>query len=237
MGTRSAEVGRGLAQVQSGVGTLISFSTQPGNVALDGTDRNSPFAGALVKQLSSTNDDLSAMLIAVRNDVMKQTQRKQVPWEHSALTGRFYFNPAAQTAEPAKSTPPGRISEAAEAWDRTKDATSIAMLEIFIARFKDTYYADLARARIADLKKQQVTSPASKREQPATVGGMLRCDWLLERTACELDASCSWADSRKQCEQKSGSLATVLLEDSPAGSKTRLLGSPDQKDLAQALRR
>ena len=222
--------------MQSGVGTLISFSTQPGNVALDGTDRNSPFAGALVKQLSSTNDDLSAMLIAVRNDVMKQTQRKQVPWEHSALTGRFYFNPAAQTAEPAKSTPPGRISEAAEAWDRTKDATSIAMLEIFIARFKDTYYADLARARIADLKKQQVTSPASKRESP-TLGEMLRCDWYLERTACELDTSCSWADSRKHCEQKSGSLATVLLEDSPAGSKTRLLGSPDQKDLAQALRR
>ena len=29
-----------------------------------------------------------------RNDVMKETQRKQVPWEHSALTGRFYFKPS-----------------------------------------------------------------------------------------------------------------------------------------------
>ena len=86
MGTRSAEIGRGLAQVQSGVGTLISFSTQPGNVALDGSGRNSPFAGALVRQLSNANDDLSAILIAVRNDVMKETQCKQVPWEHSALT-------------------------------------------------------------------------------------------------------------------------------------------------------
>jgi caspase domain-containing protein len=45
MGTRSSEIGRGLAQVQSGVGTLISFSTQPGNVALDGSGRNSSFAG------------------------------------------------------------------------------------------------------------------------------------------------------------------------------------------------
>src|SRR5882757_716525 len=35
MGTRSASIGRGLAPVESGVGTLISFSTQPGNVALD----------------------------------------------------------------------------------------------------------------------------------------------------------------------------------------------------------
>ncbi len=112
MGTRSSEVGRGLAPVESGIGTLISFSTQPGNVALDGTGRNSPYAGALVRQLSSSSDDLSAILIAVRNDVMTETQRKQVPWEHSALTGRFYFNPTAQTAEPPKVAPP--VSKAQE---------------------------------------------------------------------------------------------------------------------------
>src|SRR4029077_4618692 len=69
MGTRSAEVGRGLAEGKSGVGTLISFSTQPGNVALDGSGRNSPFAGALVKHIANSTDDLSAILIAVRNDV------------------------------------------------------------------------------------------------------------------------------------------------------------------------
>ena len=50
MGTRSSAIGRGLAAAESGVGTLISFSTQPGNVALDGTGRNSPYAGALVKR-------------------------------------------------------------------------------------------------------------------------------------------------------------------------------------------
>jgi uncharacterized caspase-like protein len=71
MGTRSSEVGRGLAAVESGVGTLISFSTQPGNVALDGTGRNSPFAGALAKEILSASEDLSAILISVRNDVMR----------------------------------------------------------------------------------------------------------------------------------------------------------------------
>jgi Caspase domain len=97
MGTRSAEISRGLATVESGVGTLISFSTQPGNVALDGSGRNSPFAGALVKHISS-DDDLSAILISVRNDVMKETQGKQVPWEHSALRARFYFSPSVQVS-------------------------------------------------------------------------------------------------------------------------------------------
>jgi uncharacterized caspase-like protein len=68
MGTRSTQIGRGLAITQSGVGTLISFSTEPGNVALDGRGRNSPFASALVKHMSSSRDDLSALLIDVRND-------------------------------------------------------------------------------------------------------------------------------------------------------------------------
>jgi formylglycine-generating enzyme required for sulfatase activity len=159
MGTRSTEVGRGLAAVESGVGTLISFSTQPGNVALDGAGRNSPFAGALVKQLSTSNDDLSAILIGVRNDVMKETHRKQVPWEHSALTGRFYFNAAAQSTQPPQAAP-ARLTEAAEAWGAVKDATNIAALEAFILRYKDTFYADLARVRIEELKKQQVAIAA-----------------------------------------------------------------------------
>ena len=42
MGTRSALVGRGLASVESGIGTLIAFATQPGNVALDEEGENSP---------------------------------------------------------------------------------------------------------------------------------------------------------------------------------------------------
>ena len=109
MGTRSVDIGRGLAPAEFGVGTLISFSTQPGNVALDGTERNSPFAGALIKHLRSSKDDLSAILIAVRNDVMRETQRRQVPWEHSALTGRFYFipsPPAVAVTPPAAAEPP-----------------------------------------------------------------------------------------------------------------------------------
>ena len=112
MGTRSAAIGRGLAPIESGIGTLISFSTQPGNVASDGSGRNSPFAGALVKHLSTSKNDLSAILMAVRNDVMKETQRRQVPWEHSALTGRFYFSPPrpAQASLPkAPELPPDAI--------------------------------------------------------------------------------------------------------------------------------
>jgi uncharacterized caspase-like protein len=64
LGTRSADIGRGLADVKAGAGTLISFSTQPGEVASDGSGRNSPYTGPLVRNLVSSRDDLFAVLIA-----------------------------------------------------------------------------------------------------------------------------------------------------------------------------
>ena len=106
--------------------------------------------------MSSSNDDLSAILIAVRNDVMKETQRKQVPWEHSALTGRFYFGSAPKTASPPP-VAPVRVSEAAEAWDRTKDTTSVAALELFMVAYQNTYYAGLARLRIDSLREEEAS--------------------------------------------------------------------------------
>jgi hypothetical protein len=164
MGTRSAEIGRGLATVQGGAGTLISFSTQPGTIALDGKGRNSPYSAALARQLAASHEDLGAMLIAIRNDVMRETDNKQVPWEHSALTGRFYFNPAAvAAAAPRAAAAPSAAREAFEAWSLTMDTTNLTVLKAFIARYGDTFYAELARARMAELHRQGIatTTPSS----------------------------------------------------------------------------
>ncbi len=94
MGTRSVGIGQGLAQVQTGVGTFIAYSTQPGNVALDGKGRNSPFTAALSKVIKEPGRNLTSVMIEVRKDVLTTTGGKQVPWDHSALTGEFYFNVA-----------------------------------------------------------------------------------------------------------------------------------------------
>ena len=79
MGTRSGSVGRGLAKIGSGVGTLISFATQPGNVALDGSGKNSPFTTALLEHLGTPGQDITRDLIMVRRDVLAATNGKQVP--------------------------------------------------------------------------------------------------------------------------------------------------------------
>lgn len=105
MGTRSVGLGQGLAQVQTGVGTFITYSTQPGNVALDGTGRNSPFASALLKHIAEPDRNLTGVMTEVRRDVLQATNGRQVPWDHSSLTGDFFFHLAAAGNAAPKSIP------------------------------------------------------------------------------------------------------------------------------------
>lgn len=122
MGTRSLNVGKGLAQVETGVGTFIAYSTQPGNVALDGDGANSPFTTALVKGIRGSDRNLTAVMVDVRKDVLAATQGKQVPWDHSSLTGDFYFHlAAAPGAIPGGGAPPPASADLQERLRKLED--------------------------------------------------------------------------------------------------------------------
>jgi tetratricopeptide (TPR) repeat protein len=142
MGSRSAEIGRGLAPLEAGFGTLISFSTQPGNVALDGTGRNSPFAGALVRHLSSSNEEIMALLVDVRVDVMRETNRRQIPWEHTALTGRFYFKPEVVRPTPAPPKNASAAERSQAALDQAKAALERMDFDRAITTFNEALRLD-----------------------------------------------------------------------------------------------
>jgi len=171
MGTRSSSVGQGLAAVKGGVGTLIGFSTQPGNVARDGTGRNSPYAGALLKQMEGTKGDINAVLINVRNQVLQATSGQQVPWEHSSLTQQFHFQRAALAPSTADQPLPAQSGATAHdeamAWSTTKDTTSIAVLEAFLRRYSSGVYAEMARARLQEIKDKQAKDQSALAQPPA----------------------------------------------------------------------
>jgi tetratricopeptide (TPR) repeat protein len=93
LGTRSASVGSGLAPVQSAIGTLIAYATQPDNVALDGDGRNSPFTTALLKYIATPKLEIGSIMKRVRADVIATTHEKQVPWDHSSLVGDVILVP------------------------------------------------------------------------------------------------------------------------------------------------
>ncbi|MGI9436310.1 MAG: caspase family protein, partial [Geminicoccaceae bacterium] len=83
---------RGLAQVDAPRGTLIAYATEPGGVAADGSNTNSPYTRALVKNMQEPGRVAEEVFRQVRVEVLEATDQKQVPWESSSLTGAFYFN-------------------------------------------------------------------------------------------------------------------------------------------------
>ncbi|WP_206075327.1 caspase family protein [Mesorhizobium tamadayense] len=77
--------GTGLAEVKSSQNTLIAFATGPGAIAYDGTGKLSPFSSAFSRRALAPNQEIRTVMAAVRRDVVKATDGKQVPWENSSL--------------------------------------------------------------------------------------------------------------------------------------------------------
>jgi len=75
---------RGLAAMEVGGGTLISYSTKDGSVALDGDGKNSPYTEAMLAHMNE-RIDISLLLRKVRKTVMTKTNGKQVPWDYGSL--------------------------------------------------------------------------------------------------------------------------------------------------------
>jgi uncharacterized caspase-like protein len=84
-------ISQGLAEVEGKAGTLIAYATQPGNIALDGAGRNSPFTEALLKYINIPGLEVRDMLTKVRVRVIKKTREKQIPWDHSSLVEEIYL--------------------------------------------------------------------------------------------------------------------------------------------------
>ena len=82
---------QGLAKMDAPTGSLIAYATAPGSVAADGDGRNGVYTTHLLKNLSTPKLSVEEMFKRVRLGVVGETQKAQVPWEASSLTGNFSF--------------------------------------------------------------------------------------------------------------------------------------------------
>lgn len=92
----------GLAQMRAPEGTLISYATQPGNVAQDGSDGHSPYTKALASTIKQSGLDIFQTFNQVGLAVKRETGGSQQPWVSSSpIDGTFYFvAPAASPSSP-----------------------------------------------------------------------------------------------------------------------------------------
>ena len=82
---------RGLSSMDAAKGTMIAFSTAPGEVAMDGEGENSPYTKHLSTAIQRRGLLLEQVFKEVRRNVVAETEGKQVPWENSSVMGDFYF--------------------------------------------------------------------------------------------------------------------------------------------------
>lgn len=152
---RSAAIGRGLARVEKAVGMMIAFATQPGNIALDGEGRNSPFTTALLKHIDTTGASINDVMIEVRNEVLATTSGKQVPWENSSLTGQFYFKPGDKAVKVATAEPTSAARAASSQtdldlafWTSIRESNNPALYEEYLRRFPTGVFTPIAQAKL-----------------------------------------------------------------------------------------
>ena len=91
---------RGLARLDAPVGSMVAFSTAPGQVAADGEGDNSPYTSALVDVLGQSSIKIEDVFKRVRERVYESSGGQQVPWESSSILGDFYFSGGASSSEP-----------------------------------------------------------------------------------------------------------------------------------------
>ena len=125
---------------------LIAYSTQSNSVAADGVGRNSPFTGALVREIQVPGLEVAAMFRRVLINVNRETQGEQTPELSVSLLQDFYLNPQESDID---------------AWKKLGPSASAADLKRFISKFPESVMLDAARARLDAIEN------ASERERLA----------------------------------------------------------------------
>lgn len=154
---RGGEVSRGLARVKNPEGLILAYATQYLSTAADGDPNgDSPFTTALLNNIATPGLDVKDLFFKVGREVIETTKGGQRPEVSVSFYDSYSLVPAAAVGPPPASTPtttaPSITREAERAWPLVKDTTNAAILEEYIKRYGDTFYATLARARIAELK-------------------------------------------------------------------------------------
>ena len=87
----SVKINDGLAPIRAPVGTLIAYSTEPGNTASDGKGKNGLYTTHLLKHMDD-KIPVEEVFKKVRKGVSRQSRKKQIPWEHSSLLWDVFIN-------------------------------------------------------------------------------------------------------------------------------------------------
>jgi TPR repeat protein len=96
----------GFASLAAPVNSYLVFSTSPGEVALDGTGENSPFATAFLQSASAGAGPVKDVFEKVRRQVFIETEGFQVPWDSSTMVEEASISAGPTGDDPANARAP-----------------------------------------------------------------------------------------------------------------------------------
>jgi len=159
---------RGLAEIKTSPrGSFIAYSTAPGSTAADGDGANSPYTTALAATITEPGLSIADVFQEVRTKVLASTGNTQTPWDSSSLTGRFYFKPPeAGVAAAAPTADEEKLKTEKAYWDSVKDSGDADSINLYLAKYPDGYFVDLANAKLDELKGGTQVASAEPASEP-----------------------------------------------------------------------
>lgn len=162
---------RGLAKMDAPTGSILAYATAPGSVASDGPGRNGLYTSALLKHMMTSDVKIEDLFKQVRIKVVTASNKKQVPWESSSLTGDFYFTtkrgvavaalPILKPQMPQQST----IDKEMLFWQSIQNSDDPDEYKAYVSEFPNGKFVSLANIKIRKLQQKKVVTsitPASK---------------------------------------------------------------------------
>jgi uncharacterized caspase-like protein len=164
--TRNIQAAGGLAEMGAR-GALIAYSAAPGATAEDGPEgSNGVFTRHLVREMLEQGVEVETMFKSVRVKVLRDTNKRQMPWVNSSLTADFQFNP--QLAD-----------------NRKEDVSrqELKRLQDLLNR-RDQQKAEL-EAKVKAMQRQRVAEvpPAKPAAKPVVEPQLQRCVWCFPASA------------------------------------------------------
>ena len=148
-----------------------TFATAPGSVAEDGGSANSPYSQHLAAAMHEPGLRIEDVLKRVRSRVREDTHGRQITWDNSSIEGEFYFHPGEARATTA-AVDKGPDAETAF-WNSIRDSGNPREFELYLKRYPDGEFADLAGERLATLEAANTPEPPPQPRQAARTGRSL----------------------------------------------------------------
>jgi len=147
--------GDGLSRINAPSGTLISFATRPGSLALDGYGRNGLYTSALLEQMNKQSQPIEQVLKKVVTQVKAASNSQQEPWMEGSIEGDFCFGGCGASIQSVSDLPfvPTLTPEQKEErfWEDAKVVGNIDAFTAYLQRYPKGTYVDLAKANISRL--------------------------------------------------------------------------------------